>query len=77
MSKDYRTKLAWIAGDEIRRVVVESLLPFLKGLVVSRKKKKKANSDKMVEALSDTALTEYDQFDDYLEMVVQFGVSRI
>ena len=56
--------------------MVESLLPFLKGLVVSRKKKK-ANGDKMAEALSDTALTEYDQFDDYLEMVVQFGVSRI
>ena len=64
-----------IIGDEIRRVVVESLLPFLKGLFVSRKKKKKANGDKMAEALSDTALTEYDQFDDYLEMVVQFGVS--
>ena len=53
------------------------MLPFLKRLVVSRKKKKKANGDKMVEALSDTALTEYDQFDDYLEMVVQFGVSHI
>lgn len=64
-----------IAGDEIRRVVVESLLPFLKGLFVSRKKKK-ANSDKMAEALSDTALTEYDQFDDYLEMVIQFGVGH-
>ena len=58
-------------------MVIESLLPFLKGLVVSRKKKKKANGDKMAEELSDTALTEYDQFDDYLEMVVQFGVSCI
>jgi hypothetical protein len=57
--------------------VVESLLPFLKGLLVGRKKKKKENGDKMAEALSDTALTEYDQFDDYLEMVVQFGVSRL
>ena len=64
-----------VVGDEIRRVVVESLLPFLKGLFVSRKKKK-ANGDKMSEALSDTALTEYDQFDDYLEMVIQFGVSH-
>lgn len=63
-----------IVGDEIRRVVVESLLPFLKGLFVGRKKKKK-NGDKMAEALSDTALTDYDQFDDYLEMVIQFGVS--
>ena len=57
-------------------MVVESLLPFLKGLFVSRKKKK-ANGDKMAEALSDTALTEYDQFDDYLEMVIQFGVGDI
>ena len=64
-----------IAGDEIRRVVVESLLPFLKGLFVGRKKKK-INGDNMAEALSDTALTEYDQFDDYLEMVIQFGVSH-
>ena len=56
-------------------MVVESLLPFLKGLFVSRKKKK-ANGDKMAEALSDTALTEYDQFDDYLEMVIQFGVGH-
>ena len=63
-----------VAGDEIRRVIVESLLPFLKRLFVSRKKKK-ANGDKMAEVLSDTALTEYDQFDDYLEMVIQFGVS--
>ena len=60
-------------GDEIRRVVVESLLPFLKGLFVSRKKKK-ANGGKDREDLSDTALAEYDQFDDYLEMVIQFGV---
>ena len=64
-----------IAVDEIRRVVVESLLPFLKGLLVGRKKKK-ANGDEMAAALSDTALTEYDQFDDYLEMVIQFGVSH-
>ena len=61
-----------VAGDEIRRVVVESLLPFLKGLFVSRRKKK-ANGGKL-EVLSDTVLTEYDQFDDYLEMVIQFGV---
>ena len=60
-------------GDEIRRVVVESLLPFLKGLFVTRKKRKK-NGNRM-EALADTALTNYDQFDDYLEMVIQFGVS--
>ena len=51
---------------------MESLLPFLKGLFVGRKKKK-ANGDKLRE-LSDVALTEYDQFDDYLEMVIQFGV---
>ena len=30
-----------------------------------------------MEDLSDTALTEYDQFDDYLEMVIQFGVGMI
>ena len=52
------------------------MLPFLKGLFVGRKKKK-ANGNKMAEVLSDTALTEYDQFDDYLEMVIQFGVSYI
>ena len=64
----------YCAGDEIRRVVVESLLPFLKGLFVSRKKKK-INGEKVTE-LHDTALSEYDQFDDYLEMVIQFGVNH-
>lgn len=49
------------------------MLPFLKGLFLGRKKEK-ANGDKLQE-LSDTALAEYDQFDDYLEMVIQFGVS--
>lgn len=62
----------YYTGDEIRRVVVESLLPFLKGMFVSRKKKK-VNGEGTHD-LSDVALSEYDQFDDYLEMVIQFGV---
>ncbi len=55
-------------GDEIRRVVMESVIPFVGELLARSKSKGR-------KVISDTTLAEYDQFDDYLEMVVQFGVS--
>ena len=53
-------------GDEIRRVTVECVIPLVSGLCM----KKKAGNCKN----DDLFLSQYDQFDDYLEMVVQFGV---
>nr|XP_058973340.1 anoctamin-10-like [Pocillopora verrucosa] len=69
-------------GDEIRRLVTESILPYLteKGHVwkIQRDyaKSKKDSEEKTFipsQAQQDIVLEEYEQFDDYLEMVVQFG----
>lgn len=57
-----------LPGDEIRRVVMETLIPFVKIQAFSRVKGRKHGS------VPDVLLAEYEQFDDYLEMVVQFGV---
>lgn len=51
---------------------MESVIPFLHELSVSRVERSKCKGGKVI---PDTILAEYDQFDDYLEMVVQFGVS--
>ena len=48
---------------------METVIPLAKTLVFG-----KAVFRSKAEIL-DTVLTEYEQFDDYLEMVVQFGVS--
>ena len=53
---------------------MESLFPFVKELYVSRVERSKCKGRKVT---PDTILADYDQFDDYLEMVVQFGVSGI
>lgn len=57
-----------LAGDEIRRVTVECVVPMVTGTCMKRKHNLKHE---------DILLAEYDQFDDYLEMVVQFGVSKL
>lgn len=69
-------------GDEIRRLITESLLPYVteKSHVWKIKREyaraKKGTDEKSFipsQAQQDIVLEEYEQFDDYLEMVVQFG----
>ena len=59
------------AGDEIRRVVVETVIPLSRQFLVGRVEKKLGKAGNV----PDTILADYDAFDDYLEMVIQFGVS--
>ncbi|XP_065183783.1 anoctamin-8-like [Sycon ciliatum] len=69
-------------GDELRRVGVEVIMPLLT-MMFQRKRttrkmraEKKASNEKPIElsqAVLDAPLEEYDSFDDYLEMVIQFG----
>ena len=47
------------------------LIPFLKQFLTGRMKQKWGKSGH----IPDTLLAEYEPFDDYLEMVIQFGVS--
>jgi len=61
--------------DEIRRIVTESIIPYLKKSA-HQKKKTKGKEDfnqYIVEKLEEINLPEYDAFDDYLEMIIQFG----
>lgn len=67
------TKYFFPLGDEIRRVVVETLIPMSQQFLVGRVEKKLEKAGNV----PDTILSEYDGFDDYLEMVVQFGVSVV
>ena len=62
-----------VTGDEIRRVTVECIIPLLTGCCHRRRASRTACSGKP----DDLFLAEYDKFDDYLEMVVQFGVREI
>ena len=59
------------AGDEIRRVVMETLIPLVKQFCVGRVEQRLGKAG----SIPDAGLAHYDQYDDYLEMVVQFGVS--
>ena len=52
-------------------MTVETVIPFVKELFISGVEKKRGREGR----IPDTILAEYDQFDDYLEMVIQFGVS--
>lgn len=54
-------------------MTVETVIPFVKELFISGVEKKRGREGR----IPDTILAEYDQFDDYLEMVIQFGVSAI
>lgn len=73
-------------GDEIRRILLESLVPFLTEVFVSKRiqySKGKARVGKQKHCATedcppvDLILAEYDEFDDYLEMVIQFGVRAV
>lgn len=59
------------SGDEIRRVVVEAVVPLVTGICMRKRAgpQQKARLDR-----GESFLSEYDEFDDYLEMVIQFGV---
>ena len=67
-------------GDEIRRILLESLVPFLTEIFVSKRIQYNKRAGKQKQCASegcppvDLILAEYDEFDDYLEMVIQFGV---
>lgn len=56
-----------LTGDEIRRVTMECVIPLVSG---SLRMRTNAGNCKH----GDLFLSQYDQFDDYLEMVIQFGV---
>ena len=53
-------------------MVVETAIPLSRRFLVGRVEKKLGKAGNV----PDTILAEYDQFDDYLEMVIQFGVSE-
>ena len=52
-------------------MVVETVIPVSKQFFVGQVEKKLGKAGN----IPDTILSEYDEFDDYLEMVIQFGVS--
>ncbi|XP_065883003.1 anoctamin-10-like isoform X2 [Dysidea avara] len=56
--------------DEVRRVMIETVIPTVIG-VVKMLKSKTTKED--CQFLKDHVKDEYEQFDDYLEMVIQFG----
>ena len=58
--------LLWLKGNEIRRLVVETVFPLPKYQV------KKLDRTRNV---PDILLAKYDEFDDSIETVIQFGVS--
>ena len=71
----YVISLCLFLGDEIRRIILESLFPFVKEVFLATKMQRKGNKQKCLPP-HDLTLTEYDLFDDYLEMVIQFGVNK-
>lgn len=58
-------------GDEFRRVAVETVFPFTQQCFSGQVNKSLGRASN----IPDTNMAKYDDFDDYLEMVVQFGVS--
>lgn len=73
-----RTNLGFLFMiDEFRRILIETIIPYLQ--VRSGKKDKKDKPDKdsaaYIEAKEDEELelSEYETFDDYLEMIITFG----
>lgn len=68
-------------GDEIRRLVTESVIPFVTEKVhhyrvkerIQEIKEKTGERPTSLQVVEDAILEEYEQFDDYLEMTVQFG----
>lgn len=67
-------------GDEIRRLVMESVIPFITEKIESKKLKKTAAELKKTDqhemhydVVENLMYEEYEQFDDYIEMVIQYG----
>lgn len=66
-------------GDEIRRVLTEAILPLITEKIQAHRQKKKLEASKKtdekcnLQILQNLLLEEYEQFDDYIEMVIQFG----
>lgn len=60
------------SGDEIRRVMMEAIIPLVTGVCMKRRARERLRGG---DGHGEVFLSVYDQFDDYLEMVVQFGVS--
>ena len=82
--------LLFLVGDEIRRILLESLLPFLMELLLTKKMEhgkggerrsgrgqKQGHGGGGSSPPVDLILADYEEFDDYLEMVIQFGVRVI
>jgi len=70
--------------DEIRRLVTETLIPYVQkrlgsgSLKVKKDLEKKLTQEEYVqEKLKELDLAEYDNYDDYLEMIIQFGYITI
>ena len=64
--------------DEIRRLMSESVIPYYKGKAkkqLNREKKKSLSEKEKIEQeeLAELELEEFSPFDDYLEMIMQFG----
>jgi len=68
--------------DEIRRLVTEMLIPYVQKrlatpLAKKDKEKKLTQEEFIQEKLKELDLAEYDNYDDYLEMIIQFGYITI
>ena len=68
--------------DTLRRLALEGLLPFILQKLKTRKSSKKADISKKTDSTKDAYSSrmqedlnkdEYEQFDDYIEMIIQFG----
>ncbi|CAD8087726.1 unnamed protein product [Paramecium primaurelia] len=67
--------------DQIRRVLLESLLPLLMKQKYEKQKeqyclnlqKKEDINEKIVDRIAELELWEYDDFDDYIEVIFQYG----
>ncbi|KAJ9449415.1 Anoctamin-like protein [Diplonema papillatum] len=66
--------------DALRRVLCETVLPFIMNKAADTRKKevmamlkKQDASGSIVSAISEIDLPQYEAFDDYLEMVIEFG----
>ncbi|ETO22183.1 hypothetical protein RFI_15014 [Reticulomyxa filosa] len=65
--------LGLFLADEIRRVVVESVLPTVYHYVMYSSNKIIKKQSLLDKLLEEKHLEEYEYFDDYLEMITQFG----
>ena len=67
--------------DSLRRVFLETLIPFLITYVTQARRdktklddiKKRDKGEQVVKAIDELTRPDYEQFDDYLEMVIEYG----